>query len=135
MTVEKVAPVKKKETEPEEYYFEYGSVTGMLEGLNLHNGKNIFYLYVFTGQKVKCKFPPELFETVQQALRKRVEVHGKLTSIKSKPFPIRVEVRDIEIYPPDSELPSFMELKGIANGSLGDKTIEEYIWEMRHEGE
>jgi hypothetical protein len=134
MTVEKVPPPKTPKTaKPEKYYFEYGSVTGNLETIEIHNGKNICYIYLYNNKRVKCKFPPELYEDIYKAFGRRVEIHGRLTSVESRPFPVLVEATEITVFPPEDTLPSILEMKGIANGALGDQTIEEYIWEIRNE--
>jgi hypothetical protein len=137
MTVEKSSPAKKKEVEPEEYYFEYGSVTGMLEEINVHNGKNIFQLYLHNEKKIKCKFSPVLFEQIKQALGQYVEVYGRLKykdDFSHNAQPLEIEVTDIEIIPEDDSF-TLASLRGSAEGMLGDKTSEQYVRDIRNEWE
>lgn len=118
---------------------EYGSVTGMLETVNLHRNINYFYLYpTHNNTKIKCKFPKILRDKVIEALGRYIEVYGKL---RYKPNadefaePYAVDVDEIEIFPPAETLPTLSSLRGIAEGALGSQSIEEYIWEIRNEGE
>lgn len=75
-----------------------GSVSGVLEGLNIHTRPWRFYVYPEIGPKrIQCTFPEELFPIVHAAIRHRVTVFGlKEHSVRS-PWPIRMHSQKIEV--------------------------------------
>jgi hypothetical protein len=92
--------------------YEEGSLVGTLETINIH-GKKQFYIYPTLGaKKVQCIFKPEMKEEVKQALYERIEVVGILRYKSWDKFPYAINVKAINIYPPDDELPTFSELVG-----------------------
>jgi hypothetical protein len=110
-----------------------GSVSGRLERLNLHN-RNEFALYLpIGGFVVTCIFPEQLLSQVIAAIRQTVTVHGTLFFRPDSPFPDRVHVRSMEIHPPDEDLPTLGELRGLLKGSLGDQTSVEFVHSIRDE--
>jgi hypothetical protein len=118
---------------------EHGSVTGMLERINLHKDANIFYLYpTFNDSKIKCRFGKDLREKAASATGKYVEVFGKLLRkrLNSQLLkPHEVIVRNIEILSSAKEVADLWSLRGIAEGTLGNKTSEQYVWELRDDWE
>jgi hypothetical protein len=115
--------------------FERGSITGMLEGINLHNEKNIFYLYPPLGGRIKCFFKSESRELSISALDKYVTVYGILKYKRNIPNPFQVLVEDIEILVPDTEHNNLNDLRGVANGALEGNSVEDYLWDIRNEWE
>lgn len=119
---------------PDEY--EYGSLTGMLEQINLHSNQNVFTIYPTSQRpKLRCKFPQDLRKDAIQAVGQYVNVSGKL---KFKPkldisYPYEVIVSEIEIYRPENELPTLASLGGIAPDATGDVASEDFVREMRDE--
>lgn len=114
----------------------YGSIKGMLELVNIHNQANKIYIYPTIGAKrVECIFPINLFEKIKEGIGRYVNVRGKLKYKGIQPFPYSVNINDIEIYPPEKELPSLDDLKGIAPNMTGDLTTEEFIRSIREEDE
>jgi hypothetical protein len=136
MTVEKVTPPKKPTAELQKYGVEHGSMTGMLNLVNLNKNPNIFYIYpTYNHRKIKCKFAESLLEQVKEALGKYVEVRGKiLYKMPSSVFdqPHEMEVEEIEILESENAV-TLASLRGIAKGALGNKTSEEYVRELRDE--
>jgi len=91
-----------------------GSMSGMLEWLNLHN-TNTFHIYPEVGpKKLNCNFHKELRPFVISAIDRHVRVYGELRYKKREKFPYAVNVKEIEILPDDSELPTLASLRGIA---------------------
>ncbi|MGH9898499.1 MAG: hypothetical protein ACRD63_01815 [Pyrinomonadaceae bacterium] len=96
-----------------------GSMSGMLEWLNIHN-TNMFHIYPEVGpKKVNCYFPPSLRQTVMSAIDKHVRVFGELRYKKRDNFAHAIDVRELEILPTDGELPTLGSLHGIANQWAG----------------
>lgn len=108
-----------------------GSITGMLEWLNLHN-TNIFHIYPVIGpKKVNCNFPQKLRETVISAIDKHIRAFGELRYKQRDNFPYAMSVSDIEILPTDDELPTLYDLRGIAPHATGDMDSAEFVRSIR----
>jgi hypothetical protein len=110
-----------------------GAVSGLLERLNVHN-RNEFALFPpVLGAQVVCSFPDEMFEQVRSGIKRNVTVSGTLFYHPDKPFPERVHVRELEIHPPDDELPKLGELRGLFAGSTNGVTAVEFVRALRDE--
>lgn len=110
-----------------------GSIAGVLEKVNLH-GTHVFNIYPTVGPKqVVCDFPPDLRKKVKEALDNYVRVFGTLRYKWLSPFPHAVTVRDIEIFPPEDQLPTIFDLRGIAPDATDGLTAEEFIAKIRGE--
>jgi len=107
-----------------------GSVTGILERLNVHD-KNEFVLYPPLWGAVTCAFPDELFEQVRAAIKRNVTVFGTLGYPPDKPYPAKVQVKSLEVHPPDDELPTLRELRGSFRGCLEGETATEFVRAIR----
>jgi hypothetical protein len=108
-----------------------GSLTGMLEWLNIHN-TNVFHVYPVIGpKKVNCVFPQKLRETVISAIDRHVRVFGELRYKRRDNFPYAMNVSDIEILPTDDELPTLYDLRGIAPHATGDMNSVEFVRSIR----
>ncbi|MAT70870.1 MAG: hypothetical protein CMJ58_15250 [Planctomycetaceae bacterium] len=91
----------------------HGSVSGRLEAVLLHR-ENRFTIYPpIPGEKVDCRFRAEDLPRVISAIGKHITVIGKLYFAARKAFPVRAEVLDFEVSPPDDDLPSLLDAKGI----------------------
>jgi hypothetical protein len=109
-----------------------GSIEGMLEQINLHQGANIFHIYPEVGpRKVTCHFPTRLFDEAVAAVGKRVEVFGALRYRSGATFPHQVSVAQIESFPPISELPDWEDIRGRAPDATGDLSSEAFVRELR----
>lgn len=110
-----------------------GSVKGSLERLNLHN-RNEFVLYTpIGGHSVICSFPDEQFDRVREAIRRNVTVSGTLYFYPDTPYPHRVHVRDIEIHPPDDQLPTLKQLAGAWPDATGSLSAVDFLRARRDE--
>lgn len=96
-----------------------GSMSGMLEWLNIHN-TNIFHIYPEVGpKKLNCYFPEELRQTVISAIDSHVRVYGELRYKKRDNYPYAINVNEIEMLPNDDELPTLSSLRGMAVNQTG----------------
>jgi aspartyl/asparaginyl-tRNA synthetase len=106
----------------------------MVEQINLHNGQNVFTIYPALEQgKVRCVFPKELRRKAIEAVGNYVTVEGRLKYKKGNEQPYEIEVEDIEIYPPEEDLPKLSDLRGLAADAFGNKSSEEVVREIRDE--
>lgn len=110
-----------------------GSVTGVLDVINLRRGANKVSLYDDdTRRAVQCRFPKDLFETMKEALGRRVRALGELTR-NERGQALRVKIDEVEVLPEDITVPSVDELVGIAEWYTGERTTDEYLRWVRHE--
>lgn len=110
-----------------------GTVKGRVEKLNVH-GCREFTLYPIIGNySVICTFDEEQFESVQQAIKQNVTVHGTLSYRGDGPYPERVHVDHIERHPEDDKLPSLSALRGLMPDATGGKTAVDFIRGIRDE--
>lgn len=110
-----------------------GSVSGVLERVNVHN-KREFVLYApIPGYSIRCVFPDELFDQVRTAIKGHVTVWGKMYFRQDKPFPDMVHVKQMELHPPDDTLPTLGSLRGFAPDCSGGMESVEYVRGIRDE--
>lgn len=109
-----------------------GSIEGMLEQINLHDGANVFHIYPEIGpRKVTCHFPAKMLDDAVSAVGRKVEVYGMLLYRSGATFPHLVQVTEIEAFPPDSELPDWDDVRGMAPDATGDLSSEAFIRRLR----
>ena len=109
-----------------------GTVEGRLEFLNIHANQNMFRIYsAVPPEKVNCFFPPDKIEEAREALGRKIRVLGELIYPKGNDFPRDVRVETIELLPDDDDLPSLMDLRGIAPDITGDLSSEEFVRTLR----
>ncbi|MEE9443510.1 MAG: hypothetical protein V3V99_12670 [candidate division Zixibacteria bacterium] len=113
-------------------YFAEGSITGMLEQINIHGGKNEFRVYPVAGPvSIKCKFSDDVKGDAVKSLDRHITIYGRLGYRPRAKFPHCAEVNRIEIHPPDNKLPSFADLRGVAPDATGDLSSEDFIRRLR----
>ena len=90
-----------------------GTVEGKLEGLITH-GKSRFLIFdPLTGRQVICYFGGRVeWESVLRAFGKRVAATGFIHSRRSGEK-VSIQVSRLHVFPPDEELPSVREMRGI----------------------
>lgn len=111
-----------------------GSMYGMLEWLNLHRNINRFHIYPTIGPtKIDCDFEPELKSQVIAGIDRYVQVSGDLRYKHLEKFPYAMNVKNIEVLPPESELPSLYDLRGIAPKATGDQSSADFVRSLRDE--
>lgn len=121
---------------PDDY--EYGWAIGMLEKINLHANQNVFTIYsVAHKPPLRCVFHAEQREDAIRAVGKHVEVRGflKYKHRQRLSDPYEIIVDNIEILPPEKELPTFGQLRGTALRTDDTLASEELIGRLRDEWE
>lgn len=109
-----------------------GAIDGMLEQINVHLGANIFHIFPELGpKKITCHFPGRLYDDAVAAVGKRVEVSGTLRYRAGSNFPHQVTVTEIDVFPPESELPDWEDLRGLAPDATGELSSEAFVRELR----
>ncbi|MCC6984206.1 MAG: hypothetical protein IT535_13125 [Bauldia sp.] len=113
----------------------YGTVEGMLDQINVHAGANLFHIYPEVGpRKVACRFPNSLLDDAVSAVGRRVEVSGTLHFRAKAVFPHQIAVAGIDPFPPESELPDWDDLRGLAPDATGGVPSEVFIRRLRENG-
>lgn len=107
-----------------------GSLGGYLETVNVH-GKNEFFIYPTVGGKIECSFPEELLEKVKDGIKRHVNAAGTLRYKKNEVFPYCIDVRSLEIFPPENELPTLESMRGIAPDATGALDSIEFVRRLR----
>ena len=89
-----------------------GTVEGHLSAL--HDRGSIYFELreYFRERTVKCVVKEDLIEKCKEHWRQRVTVHGTVHYDRDGD-PSKVDVRDIVPFPPDADLPSYMDVRGI----------------------
>ncbi len=112
----------------------FGSVEGVLEAINIHDNNNTFNIYPLVGaSKVHCHFPPGLHDDAINGVDRKVSVDGVLTYRRGEVYPSSVEVKSIEVYPVEKDLPTFDDLFGIAQDATGQLSSEGFVRNLRDE--
>ena len=91
---------------------EYGSVSGMLEAIDIHGGPKLTLYPPIEGEQVVCSFADEDQPEIEAALGRHVTVYGELFFRIGRPFPVRVSIEDassIEVHPNDDGLPDLLD--------------------------
>jgi hypothetical protein len=107
-----------------------GSAKGIIEKINLHR-KNEFTLYPPVGEPINCYFQDSLFERVRAALKRNVTVYGRMHRYFGNPYPEKANVIDLEVHPPDEELPKLSEMGGVLKGAFGGKGSVAFVRKIR----
>jgi hypothetical protein len=109
----------------------YGSVSGMLEELSVHNGFRFTLFPPVEGEEIGCSFHESSLAEVLHAVGRKVTVIGNLKYAKSKAFPISVEVESFTLEQEDSALPNLLDARGMLRDqtpSIGDSEAWRNEW-------
>jgi hypothetical protein len=108
-------------------------VQGYLKRINIHQ-KREFVIYPLIGAKrIRCAFKPAHLETVKQGIGRYVEIVGKVHYRKNEYFPCKVEAEQIEIYPPQEEIPPLSSFQGILENITDGVDHVDYVRALRDE--
>jgi hypothetical protein len=111
---------------------EYGSISGMLQQINLHGRNRVFTLYPLTNQPpIRSVFRPELRRQAVQAVDQYIYVSGELRYKRLDAHPYRIIVDSIEPYEGDVNPGAWNALKGSAPEATGSQTTEEFVRGVR----
>ena len=109
-----------------------GSMSGLLEAINIHDNTNKFTIYPLAGpNKVVCHFPNIKMQEAIDAINQHVCIQGSFKYRSKALLPHEVEVKEIEVLPPDEELPSLSSLRGMAPNAAGGKDSVVFVREIR----
>lgn len=109
-----------------------GSVTGMLEQINVHGNANTFQIFPVVGPtKVSCHFAANLYDDAVAGVGRKVEVSGVLRYRPGAKYPHEVAAQNIEIIEREEDLPDWDDIRGRAPDATGDLSSEEFIRELR----
>lgn len=93
-----------------------GTIRGMLDAINVHGSTNVFYIYPeFGPQKVRCVFGSDQIELAKEGIGQFVEVSGTFSYKRAAKYPHAAKVEKIEIFPPEDELPTLLDIRGIVS--------------------
>jgi hypothetical protein len=111
-----------------------GSIRGMLEAINVHEGANVMRVYPDVGpSKVSCHFGAELQDAAISGVGKFVQVTGTLVYKAAAPYPHKINVDALQVFPESHELPTLTELRGSAPNATGALPSEEFVRSLRNE--
>jgi len=109
-----------------------GSVSGLLQRLNIYGSANTFYIFPVAGpKKVKCIFPEGIRKKALESVGRYINLKGKLKYREKENHPFEISATEIEVYPEESDLPSLFDIRGIAPNITGGIPSEEYIRRKR----
>jgi hypothetical protein len=113
-------------------YSAFGSITGELGEIFVHN-KNEFRVWdEHTGRPVRCKFEtPEQEKKIKDLLRSRVVVSGVVYSNASG-TPVSLEMENLDIAVKRT-LPTIDEMRGLVEDFTGGKKLKDYLGEIANE--
>lgn len=111
-----------------------GSVSGLMERINVHNDKNEFVVYPpIANRQIPCVFHDEMLPDVRKSLKRNVTVFGTVFYRPGATLPNRVHARSIEIHPRDEELPDLHALRDLGPWDTGGLTAVEFLRALRDE--
>lgn len=109
-----------------------GTMEGMLEQINLHQGANTFHIYPEVGpKKVTCHFSQALYEEAILAVGRKVEVSGILKYRSGADFAHEITVTEIITIDNEQDLPDWDDIRGRAPDATGLLSSEDFVGEMR----
>jgi len=108
-----------------------GSISGMLEKVNLHNTSRFEIFPTIGPRRLICDFSPELRAQVKDGLDQYVRVSGRLRYKHWDKFPYAITTEKMEVYPEENNLPTLWDIRGIAPAATGDLTSEQFVRAIR----
>jgi hypothetical protein len=108
-----------------------GSICGTLEKLNLHNTTRFDIFPPIGPKQVSCDFGPSLRADVIKSVDQYVQVSGKLRYKRLENFPYAINAEKIEPLPAENDLPTLLDLRGMAPELTDDKDVSQFLEEIR----
>ncbi len=112
--------IQKRESQKPQRWFQgtaYGSVVGDLRQVADIEGEHQFVIIPPIGvQRIECTFPEDKREKMREFLWRTVRVNGRLRYLENTPFPIHVEMEDIELASELDNPPHLSDLRGLFKG-------------------
>ena len=107
--------------------YSYGSISGKIEAINLHDRNRRFLIFPVIGaSKVVGTFRSRDRKSFAGAVDKYVTVYGRLRYKTWDKYPYQVTADSITVHEVDSG-PTLEDLKGISPDATGKLTTQEYI--------
>lgn len=107
--------------------YSYGSISGRIEAINLHDRNRRFLIFPVVGaSKVVGTFRNKDRKSFAGAVDKYVTVYGRLRYKTWDKYPYEIIGDSITIHDAES-CPTLEDLKGISPGATGSLTTQEYI--------
>jgi hypothetical protein len=112
--------------------YSFGTLSGRLESINLHNTLK-FVIYPVVGpQKITCEFKSQLRAKVKAALDNYVTISGRLRYKQMDKYPYAIDAKDIDLHELHSDLPTLHDLRGISSNSTEGMSAEEFVRSIRN---
>ncbi len=111
--------------------YSFGSISGRLESINLHNTLKFAIFPAVGPQKLTCEFRPHLRGEVKSALDHYVTISGRLRYKQMDKFPYAIDAKDIDVHEENSDLPTLNDLRGISPDSTEGLSAEEFVRSIR----
>lgn len=113
-----------------------GTVKGFVERLTTERGRHRFTLiHPVNETPIPCQFTEDMLEQVRLAVKRNVTVTGSMDYHADNPYPVLVDVKALEIHPPDDELPRLTDLRGLMTGGTNGQVSAEFVRALRDEQE
>jgi hypothetical protein len=106
----------------------FGSITGKLESISVHNGDEFRVWDKKTGKPIRCKYKPAIEQQIKDALRKSVVVVGTIL-MNSSGNPISMDVEEIEEANQRTTPLSVDQLSGAIKDFTGGRPLREFLEE------
>lgn len=111
-----------------------GSISGLLERINVHDEKNEFVVYPpIANRQVPCRFHNDLLPDVRRGIKRNVTVFGTVFYRPGAALPARVHARSIEIHPSDEELPDLHAVRELGPWGTRGLSAVEFVRALRDE--
>lgn len=111
-----------------------GTISGVIQRLNVHNKREFFLYPVGETQAVCCAFAEQQMEDVRSGIERYVTVSGTLYYAPDAVTPFRVQVETVAVHPDPEDMPPITSLRGsFGKDALGGKTSVEYVRALRDE--
>ncbi len=112
-------------------YSAFGSISGSLDSITVHNNNEFRVWDENTGKPVRCKFDAAQEEKIKDALRSKVVVSGTIHA-NNFGVPIYIDVEDIQ--PTSQEVkPTIEEMSGLVDDFTEGKPLRDYLKDIDDE--
>ena len=110
----------------------YGSVTGRIEYVNVHDERKFFIYPTDGSHRISGEFKKELREQVYDSIEKYVRIYGLVHYKYNETTPYKVKVEGIEPLKTEEEMPPVNSLKGTVRKDAFSTPSEDIIKEERN---
>jgi hypothetical protein len=112
--------------------YSYGSISGVIEGINIHERNRRFWLYPIVGAtRIMGTFRARDKQKFSQAVGKYVTVHGRLSYKSWDDFPYSVLADSLAIH--DEPYSDLGRIKGMSPDATGVLNAADFIDQLRDE--